>query len=193
MSADPDGPGEHTNDWSVLKTPDEETPDGIVARKAVEIMEQAVGRGEPFFLGVGFRRPHAPFAAPKKYFDMYPPDSIDLPLPVPEGYYEGLPAAAINYPAPEKPLSEKEQRELIAAYYACNSFVDAQVGVVIAAVDRLGIADNTIIVFVSDHGYHLGDHGGFWHKMSLFEEAARVPLIIYAPGMKAAGKEPRNW
>ncbi|TWU27516.1 sulfatase [Bythopirellula polymerisocia] len=189
LGADPDGPGEHTNDWSVLKTPDEETPDGIVARKAIEIMEEVVGRGEPFFLGVGFRRPHAPFAAPKKYFDMYPPDSIELPLSTPDGYYESLPPAAINYPAPEKPLSEKEQRELIAAYYACNSFVDAQVGVLLEAVDRLGIADNTVIVFVSDHGYHLGDHGGFWHKMSLFEEADRVPLIIYAPGMKAPGKK----
>ncbi|QEG33188.1 sulfatase [Bythopirellula goksoeyrii] len=186
--ADPDGPGEHTNDWSVLKTPDEETPDGIVARKAVEIMEDAVNREEPFFLGVGFRRPHAPFAAPKEYFDMYPPDTIDLPPSVPDGYYENLPEAAINYPAPEKPLSEKEQRELIAAYYACNTFVDAQVGVLIDAVDRLGIADNTVIVFLSDHGYHLGDHGGFWHKMSLFEESDRVPLIIYAPGMKAAGQ-----
>ncbi len=186
--ADPDGPGEHTNDWSVLKTPDEETPDGIVARKAVEIMEQAVSRDEPFFLGVGFRRPHAPFAAPKQYFEMYPPDSIDLPHTVPEGHYESLPEAAINYPAPEKPLSEKEIRELIAAYYACNTFVDAQVGVLMDAVDRLGIEDNTVIMFVSDHGYHLGEHGGLWHKMSLFEESDRVPLIIYAPGMKAAGQ-----
>lgn len=189
VGANPDGPGEHTNDWASLKTPDEKTPDGIVARKAIEIMKQAVDRKEPFFLGVGFRRPHAPFAAPKKYFDLYPIESMDLPFPTREGYYKGLPAAAINYPAPEKPLSDREQRELIAAYYACNSFVDAQVGVVLAAVDRLGIADHTVIVFVSDHGYHLGDHGGFWHKMSLFEESARIPLIVYAPGMKAPGQK----
>jgi len=186
--ANPDGPGGHTNDWAWLKTPDDQTPDGIVSRKAVEIMEQAVSRGERFFLGVGFRRPHAPFAAPKKYFNFYPPESIDLPRPTPSGYYESLPDAVINYPAPEQPLSDQEQRELIAAYYACNSFVDAQVGVLLAEVDRLGLWDNTVIVFVSDHGYHLGDHGGFWHKLSLFEESARVPLIVYEPGMEAAGQ-----
>ena len=184
----PDGPGKHTNDWAWLKTPDDQTPDGIVARKAVEIMEQAVSRGEHFFLGAGFRRPHAPFAAPREYFDLYPPESIDLPDPTPSGYYESLPPAAINYLAPQEPLSDQEQRELIASYYACNSFVDAQVGVLLEAVDRLGLWDNTVIVFVSDHGYHLGDHGGFWHKLSLFEESARVPLIIYAPGMKATGQ-----
>ena len=186
--ANPDGPGKHTNDWSWLKTPDDQTPDGIVARKAVKIMGEAVSRGDRFFMGVGFRRPHAPFAVPKEYFDLYPPESIDLPRPTPSGYYESLPDAAINYPAPEEPMTDQEQRELIAAYYACNSFVDAQVGVLLAEVDRLGLWDNTVIVFVSDHGYHLGDHGGFWHKLSLFEESARVPLIVYKPEMEAAGR-----
>ncbi|MCA9233571.1 MAG: sulfatase, partial [Planctomycetales bacterium] len=186
--ADPDGPGEHTNDWAWLKTPDEDTPDGIVARRAVEIMEEAVQSGKSFFVGAGFRRPHAPFAAPAKYFELYPVDKVPLPYSVPADYYAGLPPAAINYTAPDKPLTEREQRELRAAYYACNTFVDAQVGVLLSAVDRLRLWDNTIIVFVSDHGYHLGDHGGFWHKLSLFEESARVPMVMYAPGMKAAGK-----
>jgi len=185
---DPDGPGKHTNDWSWLKTPDDQTPDGIVARRAAKIMAEAVEQGKPFFLGAGFRRPHAPFAAPKMYFDLYPPESIDLPAEVPVGYYESLPPAAINYVAPDQPLSNQQQRELIAAYYACNSYVDAQVGVLLDAVDALSLWDNTVIVFVSDHGYHLGDHGGFWHKLSLFEQSARVPLIVYAPAMKAAGK-----
>ena len=103
-----------------------------------------------------------------------------------------MPAAAINYPAPDQPMSEHQQRELIAAYYACNSFVDAQVGVLIDAIDSLSLWDSTVIVFVSDHGYHLGDHGGFWHKLSLFEASARVPLIVYAPGMKAAGKSTKQ-
>lgn len=184
----PDGPGKHTNDWSWLKTPDDQTPDGIVARRAAELMKDAAEQGNSFFIGAGFRRPHAPFAAPKKYFDLYPPETIDLPTAVPVDYYDRLLPAAINYTAPEEPLSPQQQRELIASYYACNSFVDAQVGVLLNAVDELGLWDNTVIVFVSDHGYHLGDHGGFWHKLSLFEESARVPLIIYAPKMKAAGQ-----
>jgi len=188
----PDGPGEHSNDWAWLKTPDEQTPDGIVARRAVQMMTTALEEGKPFFLGAGFRRPHAPFAAPSAYFDLYPLSSIDLPAPVSAGYYDHLPAAAINYPAPDQPLSALEQRELIAAYYACNSFVDAQVGVLLDAVDTLELWENTVIVFVSDHGYHLGDHGGFWHKLSLFEESARVPLIVYAPAMKAAGKSTQH-
>ncbi|MGI9429598.1 MAG: sulfatase, partial [Bythopirellula sp.] len=160
----PDGPGKHTNDWSWLKSSDDETPDGIVARRASKIMADAVARGEPFFIGAGFRRPHAPFAAPKQYFDLYPPASIDLPADAPDGYYASLPKAAINYLAPDQPLTDQQQRELIAAYYACNSFVDAQVGVLLDAVDSLNLWENTVIVFVSDHGYHLGDHGGFWHK-----------------------------
>jgi uncharacterized sulfatase len=184
----PDGPGGHTTDWSWLITADRDTPDGIVSRKAADVMEEAVRAGKPFFLGAGFRRPHAPYAAPKKYFDLYSVESMRLPPSVPVGYYANLLAAAINYPAPEKPLSELEQRELIAAYYACNSYIDAQVGVLLDALDRLKLWDNTIVVFLGDHGYHLGDHGGFWHKLSLFEQSARVPMVIYAPGMKAGGK-----
>lgn len=184
----PDGPGKHTNNWAWLKTPDAETPDGIVARRAAKLMEEAVAEGKPFFIGAGFRRPHAPFVAPKKYFDLYPPKSMQLRSKAPAGYYEHLLPAAINYTAPDKPLTDQQQRELIAAYYACNSFVDAQVGVLLDAVERLKLWDNTVIVFFSDHGYHLGDHGGFWHKLSLFEESARVPMIVYTPGMKAGGK-----
>jgi uncharacterized sulfatase len=96
--------------------------------------------------------------------------------------------AAVNYPPRARDLTETEQRELVAAYYACNSFVDAQVQVVLDAVDELNLWSNTVIVFLGDHGYHLGEHGGLWHKMSLFEESARVPLIIYAPGFQGAGQ-----
>jgi len=186
-SGEPDGPGEHTNDWAWLKTADADMPDGIVARKAVEIMEQRAGDGKPFFVGVGFRRPHAPFAAPQAYFDLYPPPQMILRPNAPKNHSTSLPVAAINYPAPARPMTEQEQRELIAAYYACNSFVDAQVGVLLAALDRLELWKNTIVVFVSDHGYHLGEHG-LWHKLTLFEEATRVPLIVYAPGTKGAGQ-----
>jgi len=187
-SDDPDGPGKHTNDWAWLNVPDAETPDGIVARRAAKYMEEAAQGDKPFFIGAGFRRPHAPFAAPKKYFDLYPAASVELRPEVPAGHYAGLPAAAINYTAPDQPLTEQQQRELIASYYACNSYVDAQVGVLLEAVDRLKLWDNTIVIFFSDHGYHLGEHGGFWHKLSLFEESARVPMVVYAPGMKGGGQ-----
>ncbi|NOZ39248.1 MAG: sulfatase [Planctomycetes bacterium] len=185
---DPAGPTKHTDWWAWLKTPDEKMPDGIVARRAAKIMEKAVRDGKNFFIGAGFRRPHAPYAVPKKYFDLYPPESITIRPPAPAGYYNSLPPAAHSYTAPAQPLSDQAQRELISAYYACNTFVDAQVGVLLEAVDRLDLWDNTIVIFISDHGYHLGEHGGFWHKLSLFEESARVPMIVYAPGMKAGGQ-----
>ncbi len=169
----PDGPGDHTTDWAWLKTPDEQTPDGIVARKAVELMKQAQRDHTPFFIAAGFRRPHAPYAAPQQYFELYPLDRIKLADAPPAGYATKLLPAAVNYPPPAKPLTNLEQRELIAAYYACNSFVDAQVGVLLKALDDLKLWDNTVVVFFSDHGYHLGEHGGLWHKMSLFEECAQ--------------------
>ncbi|MFV2069492.1 MAG: sulfatase, partial [Pirellulales bacterium] len=187
-SGHPKGPIKHTSDWAQLKTPDAETPDGIVARRAARLIEQSVAEEKSFFLGVGFRRPHAPYAAPKAYFDLYPPDSIELPPSPPAGYLDSLPHAAFNYAPPPHPLTPKEQRELIAAYYACNSFVDAQIAVLLNTLDRLDLWKNTVIVFFGDHGYHLGDHGGIWHKNSLFEEATRVPLIVVAPHQKAAGK-----
>jgi iduronate 2-sulfatase len=185
---EPDGPGKHTTDWAWLKTADEETPDGIVARKAVEIMKQAVSERRPFFLGVGIRRPHAPYAAPQKYFGLYPPDSIRLPDSPPAGHFESLLPAALNHQPGGRPLTEAELRELIAAYYACTSFVDAQFSLLLEAVDDLKLWDDTVVVFLGDHGYHLGEHGGLWHKMSLFEESTRVPLIVWAPGMRARGQ-----
>jgi uncharacterized sulfatase len=151
-------------------------------------MKEAAGRDQPFFLGIGFRRPHAPYAAPQKYFELYPLKSINLPKAPPSGHFASLLPAAVNYPPRAREISQQEQRELIAAYYACTSFVDAQVKLVLDAVSELGGWDNTAIVFIGDHGYHLGEHGGLRHKMSLFEESARVPLIIYAPGADAAGQ-----
>ncbi len=179
------GPKGHTFEWDILKSTDEQTPDGFVARKSVELLEKAVRQGQPFFLGTGFRRPHAPYAAPQKYFDMYPPDRIELP-PGDSAVYARLLPAAINHYAPDRPLSPKVIREHIAAYYACNTFIDAQVGIVLDAVTRLKLWDSTNIVFLGDNGYHLGDHGGLWHKSTLFEQGAHIPLIAWAPDRKAS-------
>lgn len=94
----------------------------------------------------------------------------------------------MNYGPPPRPLTDREIRQVMAAYYACITFVDAQVGVLLNALERLSLWEKTVVVFFSDHGYHLGDHGGLWHKNSLFEPSVRVPLIVYAPGMRAAGQ-----
>ncbi len=167
----------------VLKAADEDTWDGLVARQAVERMDKAVRQGKPFFLAVGFRRPHTPYIAPQKYFDMYPPQDILLPTEPPE-HLQGIPPIALTYKSGGKPLTN-QRRETMAAYYASISFMDAQVGVLLNALDRGRLWEKTVVVFMSDHGYHLGEHGGLWHKMSLFEESARVPLLVAVPGRKA--------
>lgn len=187
-SGEPNGPGGHTIDWEALKTPDENTPDGVVARNAIKYLERSQGKSQPLFLAVGFRRPHAPYAAPQAYFNEYPLAKIQLATPAPEGHYRSLLPAAINYEAPHQPMTELDQRQVRRAYYACTSFVDVQIDLIWRALDRLKLWDSTIVVLIGDHGYHLGEHNGLWHKMSLFEESTRAPFIIYSPGMTAGGQ-----
>lgn len=155
--------------------------DGKTAAKACELL--ATPRREPFFLAVGFVRPHVPFVAPKKYFDLYPPESMVLPEKVP-GDWDDIPKPGINYKTSvNMQMDEARQKKALAGYYAAVSYIDAQVGRVLDALERSGQADNTIVIFTSDHGYHLGEHD-FWAKVSLHDESARVPLLIRAPGMK---------
>ncbi|GAB4457878.1 MAG: sulfatase [Armatimonadaceae bacterium] len=163
---------------------DEEQTDGKVATESIRIIEQ--NRDKPFFLGVGFYRPHCPFIAPKKYFDMYPLDKIVLPDEKEDDWSDIPPIAAYTRPN-HWDLSEQQRKETVQAYYASISFLDAQVGQVLDALERNNLMDRTVIVFWSDHGYALGEHGQ-WMKQALFEQQLRAPLIIAAPGIKGKGK-----
>ena len=170
--------------WLAADGTDEEQTDGMITTEAIKIMEEK--REEPFFLGVGFFRPHTPYVAPKKYFEMYPVEEMRLPY-APEGDRDDIPTAAFahNCPIPNYNLKRDVLLGALQSYYACVSFVDAQVGRLLDALDDLGIAEKTIVIFWSDHGYHLGEHDGIWQKRTLFEQGARSPLIIRDP--KAAG------
>ena len=163
---------------------DEDHTDGKVATQAIALLEQH--KAEPFFLAVGFYKPHCPFIAPKKYFEPYPLEKIEVP-DVPAGFEKTVPAAALTstQPWPNYQLGKEELRQSKRAYYAAISFVDAQIGRVLDALDRLGLRDNTIVVFWSDHGYSLGERG-LWMKQNCYEESARVPLIVAAPGLTPA-------
>lgn len=168
---------------------DEEQTDGIGATAAIRMIQE--NRDRPFFIAAGFYRPHCPYVAPKKYFDLYPIDRIAMPA-IPNDYPQSVPAAALasTKPWPWFGVTESQARESVQAYYAAISFVDAQIGRVLDALDRLELADRTVVVFWSDNGYHLGEHGLF-KKQSNFEQSARVPVIISAPGRardKACGR-----
>jgi uncharacterized sulfatase len=158
---------------------DEDHTDGKVATQAIELLEKHGTK--PFFLAVGFYRPHCPFVAPQKYFDLYPMEKISLPT-IPEGFEKTAlkPALDSTKPWPHFGITETQARETKRAYYAAISFVDAQIGRVLDALDRLKLTEKTIVVFWSDHGYLLGEHG-LWMKQSCYEESARVPMIIAGP------------
>ncbi|PAY19743.1 iduronate-2-sulfatase [Rhodopirellula sp. SM50] len=177
--------------WLAADGRDEEQTDGMIASEAIRLME--ANRDTPFFLGVGFFRPHTPYVAPKKYFDMYPLDTMSLPY-APPGDRDDIPTAAFahNCPVPNYNLDPLTLRKATQAYYACVSFIDAQVGRLLDAVERLGLAENTIVVFWSDHGYHLGEHNGIWQKRTLFEQSARSPLILRVPGAAGNGQPCRR-
>ncbi len=160
---------------------DDDQDDGQAVRDAIALLEAK--REKPFFLAVGFRRPHAAWIAPKKYFDLYPLASLRLPDP---GSREGVPPIAFTNPTPNYGLPE-DMLKMLQAYYASTTFMDAQLGRLLAALERTGHAANTIIVMIGDHGWHLGEHG-LWHKGTLFEESARAPLVIVAPGARGNGR-----
>ncbi len=177
-----------TLSWYASPKSDEHHTDGLNADDANWVLERcAAKRDRPFFLALGFFRPHTPYVAPRvPYFDWYPESEMRIVPNIQEDQAD-IPAAGLaSYKREQDGMSDDLRRQALQAYYASISFMDAQVGNVIETLDRLGLADDTIIVFTSDHGYHTGEHG-LWQKRSLFEESSRVPMLIVAPGMAGAG------
>ena len=160
------------------------------ADRAIEFLRKY--KDKPFFLACGFTKPHSPPTAPKKFFDLYDPAKLTLPKTSPRSRPRptGFPKRSIT---PNGDLfigrdaSEDEAKEMLQAYYASVSWTDWNVGRVVAELDRLGLRENTVIVFWGDHGYHLGEIGKWSKHGSLFEVGTRVPLIVVAPGAKANG------
>ena len=170
--------------WYASPAADEEHTDGKVATETIALLEKH--RDRPFFIGAGFYRPHCPFIAPRKYFDLYPLEQIRAPAFSPADL-ERIPAPALFTTPPNWDIDERGRREIIRAYYASISFLDANVGRILDALDRLQLTDSTIVVFASDHGYLLGERGQ-WMKQMLFERSARAPLVVAAPRVAAEGK-----
>jgi arylsulfatase A-like enzyme len=211
--------GEYKRD-GVTKIEDSDYKDGYAADLAIEKIAEYAISGEPFFLGLGFQKPHLPFNAPKDYWDLYDPNAIDMSyykeirdMPVgtnsftspyggePSSYGDGeayLPTVAepdLSIFWEDRMPSLDSARHLIHGYMACVSFIDAQLGKVLDALEDPNgdgsnadsISDNTIVILFGDHGFHLGDHGAFWAKHSNYEISTRVPFIIRSPGMSALG------
>ena len=173
-----------TLSWLAADGIDKEQTDGIGASEAIKMIEKFANNSQQFFLAVGFFRPHTPFVAPKKYFDLYNREEMVIQKSS-DDYLKTIPipaAKSIRAKYNQTDLDVDLAKEIKEAYYSTVSFVDAQVGRVLQKLKETGLDKNTIVVFTSDHGYHLGEHG-HWQKLTLFENATRIPLIIYAPNI----------
>jgi iduronate 2-sulfatase len=176
--------------FECANVPDSTYPDGVAAREAIRRLAEAKERPDtPFFIGLGFAKPHLPFCAPEKYWEMY--DPAKLPLAGVTAPPAGAPAYAPQFGAELRSyagipktgaLPQDLQRQLVHGYYAATSYMDAQLGLVLEKLDELKLTENTIVILWGDHGWHLGDHG-MWCKHTNYEEAARIPLLIAAPGI----------
>lgn len=154
--------------------------DGITAEKAIELIKTY--KNSPFFLAVGLVRPHVPFVAPKEYFLPYPWQNIQPPPIIPSDW-EDIPAKGINYVTTQNAeMTFIQKQKAIAGYYASVSFMDRQVGKILQALKEEQLEENTLVIFTSDHGFHLGEHD-FWMKVSLKEESVKVPLIFKGPNI----------
>jgi iduronate 2-sulfatase len=175
------GGGDGRPAWHVLAGDGAKTRDGLNARAIKGLIAEKAQEGKPFFLALGLHKPHLPWTAPKRYFDLYPDGSITVPR-APE--LNGVPPIALQTEL--SGFAQPDSRAgAIRAYYACISFIDHELGQVLDELDRRDLTRNTLVVFFSDHGFHLGDHGGLWAKLSAFDAATRVPLLLAGPGVPA--------
>ena len=168
------------------------TADVKTAGQAKEALDRWASQGKPFFLGVGFYKPHVPLVAPQRFFDLYPPDEMPLPpdfAPGPSGRRFRPPlCASLQLGSFPRGIPDRgAARQAMAAYYACISFMDEKLGEVLDTLDRLNLRDNTVIVLWGDHGWHLGEKG-MWGKGTLFDVSARVPLIMVDPRKPTRGQ-----
>lgn len=176
-----------TLSWLASEFPETMHTDAMQAEDAAWVLERCAKTPDrPFFLAVGFFRPHTPYVAPKAYFDLHPPSSMRVVSPNSLDTQRSPRAAFSSAKKEQDNLDVETTREILQAYYASVSFMDVQVGKVLKRLDELGLTESTAIVFTSDHGYHLGEHG-LWQKMSLFEQSARVPLLLVLPGITQGG------
>lgn len=174
-------PGQRTPDWTPLDTPESNTRDARTAQAIAALIEEKTKAGKPFFLAAGLNKPHLPWNVPKHYFSLYKASDIQAPADLP---MRNIPSVALMTELFGSP-QPASRAEAIAAYYSAITYMDTQVGVLLNKLDELKLWDNTIVVLFSDHGFHLGDHGGLWAKLTLFEQSARTPLIIAVPnGLK---------
>lgn len=177
--------------WESADVPDDAYTDGVLVNRALEDLKRLKSKDRLFFLAVGFFKPHLPFIAPQKYWDLYDHDQIQLPdnysppqdAPKESIHNSGELRAYAGIPA-SGPVSEETARNLIHGYYACVSYTDAQIGKLLDELDRLELTDNTIVVLWGDHGWNLGEHT-LWCKHSCYETSMQIPLIVRSPGVKA--------
>ena len=171
--------------WRATTESPRMTPDGTTATRIVQLL--AENRDKPFFIAAGFHKPHQPWVGPASFFEQHPPGEIELPS-TKSGQLDDIPAPASEVRRDDAELDERQKKQAIAAYHAMVTMTDSYVGQLLDALELLELADSTIVVFTSDHGFQLDEHGGLWRKSVQFEESTRVPLIVRLPDGQSAGR-----
>ena len=178
-------PGGLPLSWRATNESPRMTPDGTTATRIIQLM--AENRDKPFFIAAGFHKPHQPWVGPASFFEQHPVDSIQLAdTPAEDG--KDIPSPAMGIYKDDQLHTERQKKQAIAAYHAMVTMIDSYVGELLSALKLLKLDESTIVVFASDHGFHLNEHGGVWRKSTQFEESTRVPLIVRLPNGQSAGQ-----